>query len=758
MASKFAKSTDFDLVSSLEACLIVSRGAGRSMSSDTREFATALVDELARRWLPLPPGVQEPSGVSASGNGLVFRMHHPATGRVIAVYTAASGDPRDIEVHHIDPGAAALAQAVAEIYTGYGIPDAATRLKIELPIEELRQITRPWYGRPGLIYKGPDVAGTGTIHIEETADPFGITSIWDRKPQAAQQQPTTQLAQQLAQQLGNAPVIQHTQFTGVRQATAQPAAADTAATPERACGNCPRFIYPRDVDDQVETLGKVVDLPWCAGHGIPLGSHHDPAPRWVDLQKAAAADCDLYGTERNTEVPLLGVIASGSYLAPDGPTPDSARPTACSGCRYHIPQSTMLATLGLPVAGCQATGAVIRPGQEIAAARNCDYGYVGHTESGDPNKILLRAPYAKSLTVIHLDDTGEVMDAPQPDPAQYVSDQDVTAEDEAAGIRAWRRIEDPDGTGNSVLLPIFDPARFDDVERDKIPQTGDDERPELYRDHQGILYKALVLWRHMGETPALNGIAGVGKTEFFRYAAWMMQLPFERISITGSTEVDDLQGRFVLEGGETRFHYGRVPAAWQRPCVIVVDEPNVGPPEVWQFLRPLTDNSKQLVVDANKGERIARNPHCFLGMAFNPSWDMRNVGTHEISDADGSRLMHIAVPEPDEKLERKILAERCKADGYDIPKATLDAILAIAKDVRGLAREDSFPIHWGTRQQIKVARSTQWFTLAQAYRLAAGDLIDPEANEQLTVIVKSHTPAQKSAPKNSRKNISISPF
>jgi MoxR-like ATPase len=107
----------------------------------------------------------------------------------------------------------------------------------------------------------------------------------------------------------------------------------------------------------------------------------------------------------------------------------------------------------------------------------------------------------------------------------------------------------------------------------QIPHTGDDEHPEDYRDHGLYVYKTAVLWTELDETPALWGQAGTGKTEFFRHMAWLMQLPFIRFSINGSTEVDELEGQDAYtEGVGTHFEYGRFAKAWQSPCVIVVDE------------------------------------------------------------------------------------------------------------------------------------------------------------------------------------------
>ena len=235
-------------------------------------------------------------------------------------------------------------------------------------------------------------------------------------------------------------------------------------------------------------------------------------------------------------------------------------------------------------------------------------------------------------------------------------------------------------------------------------------------------------------------------TEFYRHMAWLMGLPFHRISVTKSTEIDDLAGKMHYEPGRgTYFEYGRIPSAWQKPCVICLDEPNVGQPEVWQFIRPLTDNSKQLVLDMNKGERIERHNYAFLGMAMNPAWDVKNSGTDSLADADGSRLMHIYVDLPSPEVESHIISSRVRVDGWEIEESQLNMIMGVATDLRGLADSGALPISWGIRSQIKVARALKWFSPVEAYRLASADHLEPEHQEIILSVVRSHV---RSAPGN----------
>lgn len=510
-----------------------------------------------------------------------------------------------------------------------------------------------------------------------------------------------------------------------------------------ACINCAAFVGRDEHARQRSEFGKATGVDMCRAHFIPLSvvGETDDVNKLIRLSTLGQCNGPFEAVPAAPQTRLTIAEVNGVSTA-DG----SDKPRSCTGCQWFIRDVDMLGRFGIPLDVCGFYGHPILH-SSVAGGRT----HLTHppectaAERGKPVPIekvqlthLYRDVVAPNLAFLSYDLWDALVAPPLEDPASGESGREVTDAERALGIARWRAVSDPAKVGADVLLPVFDPDAFPEEQRAKIPSTNDPEHPELYRDEHGLLYAVAVMWMHLGETPAFNGPPGVGKTEFFRYAAWAMQLPFERFSITASTEIDDLAGKMLLEGNETVYHYGRLPAAWQRPCVLVVDEPNVGPPEVWQFLRPLTDDSKQLVLDMNKGERIDRNPYAFLGMAFNPSWDMRNTGTHEIADADGSRLMHVHVPQASPEVETAILRQACSLDGYEIKDETLKAIVKIGADLRGLAQQDAFPVYWGTRQQKKVARASQWFSLDRCYLLAAGDYLERVYCDKIRATVQSH--------------------
>lgn len=511
--------------------------------------------------------------------------------------------------------------------------------------------------------------------------------------------------------------------------------------PAKSCANCPWFLR---ANETVPKFKKSIGAPMCGKYGHALGKPGLPAAQETKLLQVFAGKCDSYGTPMP-----VGALPKEVRLQVAMPDMDARQPakldtkrdacTSCAMCTKFVREDIVADELGWTTGLCSAKGKLILSNRQVGEAKNCEYREHGPVRTTTAGVNLM--PEYEDAFQINADPTRAYFKNKDNfvDPSEYPTDKEVTDEDVESGIRAWRKVVDPEGSGAEAFLPIYNLDFFSVVERDKIPRTGDDEHPELYVDHFGGVYLAAVTWTELDETPSLWGEAGTGKTELFRHLAWLMCLPFERLSINAGTELDDVAGKmlFTPEKG-TYFQYGRLPLAWQKPCVLCIDEPNVGPLDVWQFIRPLTDNSKQLVLDMNSGERLPRHTDCFPGLAMNPAWDVKNVGALPISDADVNRLFHIYVELPPPALEREIIANRVRLDGWEITGEQLDTLMNIAGELRALAADGTLPISWAIRPQIKVARALRWFTAANAYRRAVGDYLEPEQQQILLDVVKSH--------------------
>lgn len=510
---------------------------------------------------------------------------------------------------------------------------------------------------------------------------------------------------------------------------------------EPNCLNCPSYL---GTNEAIGFFQKSTGAPMCARFGKPIGSAKTKEHKRSDVGKAIAKTCSHYGEERPNQVDwsqaTLMVALPDPEVIKFNRRAQQAVVRSCNTCEHFVREDVVAREMGFTTGLCSAKGKLLLNNRYTYEARNCpDRSIAMSGVRSDVNRIMMLPEYSADFA-LSTDPVRyhEQMKQHFIDPIEYPTDKPVTAAEEAGGIRAWRRIVDP-ATENEVFLPIYRVDFFSDEEQEKIPRTGDDEHPEDYIDHGFYIYKVAVLWTELDETPGVWGQAGTGKTELFRHLAWLMCLPFERVSITGSTELDDLAGKMHYSPDKgTYWQDGRLVTAWSKPCVLCVDEPNTGPADVWQFLRPMTDNSKQLVIDQNEGERRSRHDDCYLGLCMNPAWDPKNVGTHVVGDADVNRLMHISIPMPPPELEREIITKRCTHDGYDIKPETLTTIMSIAEDIRALCDDDTLSITWAVRPQLKVARASRWFDLKTCYRMAVADFLEPEAQEQVLDVVNSH--------------------
>lgn len=519
--------------------------------------------------------------------------------------------------------------------------------------------------------------------------------------------------------------------------------------PTPSCTLCPSFIRPEKQD---ALIGASVGAPICGWKLLPLISPNQSSSVQNKVLKHTASKCSKYGIDVNIQPRAKNapvVLRYGMDTAPHVQDVDQSNAN-CMSCKNWVDPSTTLAKTGFIGSTCRAQGTLqindwdARNTYAKSCGRFANRNLGSTSTPNDMSTFTLFPTFGPNfMSVDPAAAYGAMLDNVV-DPREYKDDKNngvVTTGMLDRGIRAWRRIEDPEGYGAPVFLPIFDgeamkkryPEAFE-----LIPQIGDPEDPEQYADHGSQIYSMAVNWIELNETPAMWGPGGVGKTEFMRHLAWMMQLPFYRISISGETDVDELMGKMVFEGGETKFVRGVLPHAWDKPCVLLCDEPNTGQNEVWQQIRSLTDDSRTLVLSQNKNERIKQGIDTYFGMAMNPTWDVLNVGTNTVGDADISRLMHMFFSYPPAELEREIIRRRVAVRGRKIDDATLASMENVTKDLRALSADGRISTSWGVRHNIKVANALTFFVPQKAYRLAISDSLAPDQMELVTTSVGSH--------------------
>jgi MoxR-like ATPase len=508
-----------------------------------------------------------------------------------------------------------------------------------------------------------------------------------------------------------------------------------------SCQDCPNFLTTTQASNH---FNKSIGAPVCALHGHVFGKMQSGDRVTKKLAQHYAQFCNDYGMPRATRGPIsLFNIAIGEQTqAPVGAVPPiTLKPEACSTCKFFVSEEVVAEELSWTTPLCRKRGHLMLGSELRKVASACDEGEVG-PQTRSTHGVTLFPELLDNFGVLDATSVGGFLTQ---DPKDVTSDKEVTDDEKAQGIIAWREITSPDPDfepypGDEVYLPIFSDSIFTELDQSIIPKTNDKEHPEEYVDHFGGVYSVAVHLTKLNMAPAVWGEPGTGKTELFRHLAWMTGMPFRRFTITASSELDDLAGKphYSPELG-TYFAYGRFVQAYQTMCWLCVDEWNLGPKDVQQFFRPLIDNSKQLAMDVNIGELLYPTPFTYMGFAMNPPWDLRNVGAEMLADADTNRLMHIEVPMPDEPVELAIIQKHLAHDGWQLDDNQAKLIMKAAEEIRGLINEGPLAqISWGLRPQIKVARALRYFSPVAAYRQAVANTLDPTTREILLMAVKGN--------------------
>lgn len=504
----------------------------------------------------------------------------------------------------------------------------------------------------------------------------------------------------------------------------------------KSCVTCPSYLTE---DETVRSrFKKAIGAPMCGRYGHVLGRPGLPND---EIVQHFAMKCP----DHNKQMTGTPVSITPRVVNPD---PDALTVTGapdeigtCNGCENLVLQAEVMDRFGWPMSICKAKGTLVL--SPMSEARKCGWAKAGAPTSDGSGLSLIE----EFTTGFKVDDSIKLKallgSTEIVEPSTYPSDIPVAKDDAALGIRAWRRYDDPE-TGNDYYLPIFDREFFTEEEQRRIPVTGKPFGktgvPELYVDHNGLLMTFLKDAYSLDETLCLTGEPGNGKSQFGIYLAWMMQVPFEKFAIRPDMNVEDFIGHPSVDPAKGDYYVlGRLPRRWTRPGVIVSDEYNGGPDDVSFLYRDLLDSGVVRIDYEGGGMSLEKNDYLFHLVTMNPAWDMRNIGTRELADADSSRLSFAWVAEPPEPIMRHILKTWCARDDYELPDRTLDKIIKIGRDIRELSKQGVFPGSWGLRQEIKVARKTAHYAnLEQAYRRASLDSLDPDVAAIIVQAIESY--------------------
>jgi len=443
----------------------------------------------------------------------------------------------------------------------------------------------------------------------------------------------------------------------------------------------------------------------------------------------------------------------------------STKATNCGECRNFIPAASAEAAWGINAPVCSALGVAIKPTRMGETSKACSHSEVlsrtsrnGEAYQASVNVKDVDTRVMDAYRVTESSKVEAAAAAPQDgrhhfaiDPRAWQTERPVAKSDIALGIKAWRKFTDPKGRGGDIFAPILD---WQALGLPDPRSTYGKAKPELYVDHSGLLYRIAALsfgsfnpGVGLSMAPALLGEAGNGKTEAFIALAYLLDAPFTRIQFTSESDRFDLEGSLQVRGGETVFQDGVLTAAYERPGVLLLDEPNAAPDSLWFLLRPVLDAMGQFTIASSEatdhtgkkvgGRVVRKHPLAFIGAAMNPP-DFKYRGARELSQADWERLAILRIDLPDESTEREIIRLQLDADGIKVKGGAIDSLMGIASEIRALYSEGGIEIPWGVRQNVRVAKLLVAFSLQDAFRVGCTSRLSPETESLIMSIVNKY--------------------
>jgi nitric oxide reductase NorQ protein len=214
----------------------------------------------------------------------------------------------------------------------------------------------------------------------------------------------------------------------------------------------------------------------------------------------------------------------------------------------------------------------------------------------------------------------------------------------------------------------------------------------------------------------LKGPTGCGKTRLVEAMAHDLGRPLVTVSCHDDLTTADLVGRFLLEGGETRWVDGPLTRAVRTGAICYLDEVVEARQDTTVVLHPLADHRRQLPIE-RLGTVLDASPEFCLVVSYNPGY--QSV-LKDLKDSTRQRMVAIELDFPPADVEVKIVSHEA-----GVAPEQASQLVQLANAIRrvetGGLREVA-----STRVLIAAARLfTEGVPMAAAARVAvAGPLTD----------------------------------
>lgn len=185
----------------------------------------------------------------------------------------------------------------------------------------------------------------------------------------------------------------------------------------------------------------------------------------------------------------------------------------------------------------------------------------------------------------------------------------------------------------------------------------------------------------------LYGDSGCGKSEFWRQVAAHLGMPFTRMNMDGHLTRSDLTGmnRIIPCGNgqtELRFIEGILPRAMAQPGLLLIDEIDLGDPEIMPILQPVLEGNS-LVLTEDSGRVVKPHPMFRIAITGNTiglgSDNQMYLNAFEQSAATRDRISSfVHMPYLPQDMEEQVVLERFPDADPDI----VTKLVSLANKVR----------------------------------------------------------------------------
>lgn len=173
----------------------------------------------------------------------------------------------------------------------------------------------------------------------------------------------------------------------------------------------------------------------------------------------------------------------------------------------------------------------------------------------------------------------------------------------------------------------------------------------------------------------IKGPTGCGKTRFVMHMAARLGRPLHTVSCHDDLTAADLTGRYLLQGGETRWVDGPLTRAVREGGICYLDEVVEARKDVTVVLHPLTDDRRVLPLERT-GELLQAPQSFMLVASYNPGY--QNI-LKSLKPSTRQRFVSISFDFPPPEVEAQIIATES-----GLPESQCVSLAALAQRLRAL--------------------------------------------------------------------------